>query len=324
MGHHQPNEVNMKNQAEVRFANIAQEIARVAPMALATSFGNTMSGPDGGYAVPQDAAESILMPAVGALLPLCRIIPVTRGGSIELPIDLSTPYAETGIVAGWSIEGTQLPQKKPVLNMTQFFLKKLIALVPCTEELLEDSAALAAYLPLALQLAVTRRINDAIIGGSGVGQPLGILKSNALLSVAKDGGQTAATITATNIAGMLARSLDPIASTWVMNPAAYGQITALAAFDGASNTLAGLPIVTTDSCPAMGSVGDIILGDFSGYLMAAKTPELNGSSHLWFDQDTTAFKFSFRADGMPMLAAPITPPNSPVTRSHFVTIAARV
>ncbi len=314
----------MKNTAEVRFANIAQEIARVAPMALATSFGNTMSGVDGGYAVPQDAAETILMPAVGALLPLCMLIPVTRGGGISLPIDLSAPFAENGIVAGWSIEGTELPQTKPALNLTQFFLKKLIAMVPTTDELLEDSAALAAYLPQALQLAVTRRINDAIISGPGLGQPLGILKSNALISIAKDGSQTAATITATNITGMLARSLNPLASVWVMNPAAYWQISTLAAFDGASKTLAGLPIVTSDSCPVPGSVGDIILADFSGYLMAAKTPELNGSSHLWFDHDQTVFRFSFRADGMPMLAAPITPPNSAVTKSHFVTIAERI
>jgi hypothetical protein len=36
-----------------------------------------------------------------------------------------------------------------------------------------------------------------------------------------------------------------------------------------------------------------------------------------------AFRLIVRADGQPALAAPVTPPNSSVTRSHFVTLAAR-
>lgn len=309
--------------AAASIANIALEVARKAPVALATTFGSTLSGPDGGYAVPVDAANEILLPAVGALLPYCRQIPVTRGGGILLPVDAATPYGDTGVVAEWELEADQLTQHKPKLNMTGFELKKLIALVPITDELLDDSAALAAYLPLAMQTAVTSKVNDAIVSGLGVSRPLGILNAGCLLTVAKDGSQAAGTLVDANILAMLDRALTPQSSIWIANPSVYGRIVNLAAFDSGSGKLAGLPVVTTDACPAPGTPGDLILADMSFYLAALKTPQLNVSAHLWFDSDTSAFKLVFRMDGLPALAAPITPPNAAATKSHFVALDVR-
>lgn len=306
----------------LRIANVAREVAFRAPMALATSFGSTVSGTDGGYAAPSDMAKSILMDAVGALLPLCAELPVTRGGSIGVPLDALTPYG-SGITAAWEVEADQHDQQKPNLNLDFLELKKMVALVPVTDELLDDSATMAAWLPLALQTACTLKVNEAIVNGTGAGVPLGILKSGCTITVAKEGAQTAGTIVDGNIGTMLERSLSPLTSTWVANPEAYGQIITLASFDGASRTLAGLPIVLTEACPAVGTAGDLILADMGRYLAATKTPQLNGSMHLWFDQDMTAFKLVFRMDGQPMLGAPVTPPNSSATKSHFVTVATR-
>lgn len=313
----------IKPQMQTRIASIAMDVRRASPMALATSFGSTISGPDGGYAVPVDAAREILMPGVGALLPHTREIPITSGGSIGIPLDIQTPFSDAGIVAAWEVEGAQLPQQKPNLNATNFILKKLVALVPVTDQLVEDSDALAAFLPLAMQTAVTRKVNDAIINGTGAGVPLGILKSSALVTVSAEAAQAADTINEANLANMLNRAIDPLSSVWVMNPRCYGHVSTLSAFDAASRTLAGLPIVTTDACPELGEAGDIILANMSWYLAALKTPQLNSSTHLFFDQDLTCFRLTFRMDGSPALAAPVTPPNSPVTRSHFVALAQR-
>lgn len=310
--------------AAASIANVALEVARKAPMALATNFGSTLSAQDGGYAVPIDAASEILLPAVGALLPYCRQLPVTRGGGIRLPIDAATPYGANGVVAEWELEAAQLTQHKPKLDLTSFILKKLIALVPVTDELLEDSDALASYLPFAMQTAVTAKVNSAIVSGLGAGRPLGILNSSSLITVAKDGSQAAGTIVDANITAMLDRALTPQGSIWVANPSAYGRIVNLSSFDSGSGNLAGLPIVTTDACPAPGTPGDLILADMGFYLAALKTPQLNSSVHLWFDADMTAFKLIFRMDGMPALAAPVTPPNSAVTKTHFVALAERV
>ncbi|MDP1646077.1 MAG: phage major capsid protein [Thiobacillus sp.] len=313
----------MNSAQQNRIAAVAREVRMRAPMALATSYGATVSGPDGGYAVPVDFARSVLMPSVGALLPYCRELPVTQGGSIALPLDVATAYGSDGIVAAWEVEGALLTQQKPNLNLSNFILKKLIAMVPVTDELLDDSDALAAFLPIAMQTAVTRKVNDGIIAGLGAGRPLGILNSGSLITVAKDGSQGAGTIVDANIAAMLDRSLTPDSSRWVCNPSIYSKIVGLASFDSATQRLAGLPIVTTDSCPAPGTPGDLILADLDFYIVASKTPQLNGSMHIWFDQDVTAFRLSFRMDGMPMLGAPVTPPNATANKSHIITVAVR-
>lgn len=300
------------------------DVMKHAPMALATDYGSTLSGPDGGYAAPVDVAKSIIAPEVGALLPYCSQLPVTQGGSIEVPVDIDTALASgSSIVAAWEDEAEQHPQRKLNLNLEQFRLKKLIALVPVTDELVNDSQALAAYLPLALQTAVNRKVNEAIINGTGVGVPLGILKSGAVITVAKATSQAADTFNDANVADMLARSLNPLGSIWILSSTVYAQAISATSFDSASQTLAGLPIVVTDECKAVGDVGDVILADMTRYLAALKNPALHMSTHLWFDQDVSAFKLIFRMDGQPMLAEPITPKNSSVTKSYFVTLAER-
>lgn len=314
--------MNLTPAQQTRIAAVAREVCFRGPMALATSYGAALSGQDGGYAVPVDAATAILMHDTGALLPYCRQVPVTRGGSIKLPIDTATA-TDSGVIAAWEIEAAQLPQRKPGLNLTLFDLKKLIALVPASDELVEDSDALVAWLPLAMQQAVTLKVNEAIVGGIGAGRPLGILNSGSLITVAKASAQTAGTIIDENIATMLARSLTPMSSMWIASPAAYAQIVTLTLFDAPTRTLAGLPIVLTDYCSALGTPGDLILADMNWYVVASKTPQLNGSMHMWFDQDVSAFRLTFRWDGMPALSAPITPPNSAVTKSHFITTAVR-
>lgn len=307
--------------AKLNLAEVALAVRRAAPMALATSFGSTVSGQDGGYAVPEDTANEIMMYPTGALLPLCREIPV-RGGGIGIPLDACSPWNEQGIQAFWPDEGDALQASLPKLGLTSFDLKKLSCLVPVTDELLEDSAALQAWLPLAMGEAVKVKVNDSIVAGSA-GRPLGILNAPSKIVVAKEGSQTAATITDANIEAMLSRHLDATAARWLVNPGAYGQITGLATFDSASRTLSGLPIVLTDACKALGSEGDLILADMGGYVVASKAAQLAQSMHLWFDQDMTAFRLTFRFDGSTMLSSAVTPPNSAVTRSHFVTLAVR-
>lgn len=313
---------NRQPAAKSTFAEVALEIRSKGFMALATSFGSTLSGQDGGYAVPQDTANEIMMYPTGALLPLCSQVPV-RGGSIGVPLDACTPWNDSGIVAYWPDEGDEIEPSKPNLELTRFELKKLTALVPVSDELLEDSAALEAWLPLAMQEAVKVKVNEAIIAGVGAGRPLGILHAPSKIVVDKEGSQAAATITDANITAMLDRHLDATAAGWLLNPGAYGAVTGLSKFDSASRTLAGLPIVLSDACKALGSEGDLILANMAGYVVASKAAQLAQSTHLWFDADQSAFRLTFRFDGSPMLSGPVSPPNSAVTKSHFVTLAER-
>lgn len=285
-------------------------------------FANTDIASDGGYAVPMTFVDQIFMRGDNALLPYCQVIP-SGSGDIQIPFDETTPWASSGIVAEWDDEGSTANQRKPELSCSEHKLRKLRVLIPASEELVADSRAFNAWLPNAMNRAVTWKINDAIINGIGAARPLGIMKSDARIEVAKEGSQVAGTIQDANILAMMERNLDPLASVWVINPGCYGQVTNLKSFDSATRRLAGLPIITTDACAQLGKSGDIILANMGGYRVVSRGAAFSNSAHLWFDQDIQAFKLTIRLDGQPILRAPTTPPNSGKTRSHFVSLAER-
>lgn len=309
--------------------------------AAATTYGNEGSGPDGGFAVPPQFASEISTLALEeqSLLSMADNTPVS-GNSMSFPKDETTPWGSTGITATWDGEGDAASQKKPVLGLDTLRLKKLRVLVPASDELLADSAAMTAHLTRKMSEAVLWKSNDAIVNGTGAGMPLGILSAASLVAQAKEAAQAADTIVAANIAKMYGRCMKGAGANlvWLINPDAYAQIITMTLGDqpiwtaptqgiaGAPDgLLMGRPIVLTDACDTVGDQGDIILANMAGYRAITKAggEEFSESMHLWFDQDVTAFKLVFRMDGAPALAAAVTPPNSAVTRSHFVALAAR-
>lgn len=309
--------------------------------AAATTYGNEGSGPDGGFAVPEQFATEIYSTALEeqSLLAMADDTPVT-GNSMTFPKDETTPWGSTGIIATWDGEGDTANQKKPVLGKSRLELHKLRVLVPATDELLADSAAMSAHLSKKMSEAVLWKSNDAIINGTGAGMPLGILTAASLVAQAKETSQTADTINATNVAKMYGRCIKGAGANlvWLLNPDAYAQLIVMTIGDqpiftaptqGMRNApdglLLGRPVMLTDACDTVGDQGDIILANMAGYRSITKAggPAFSQSMHLWFDQDVQAFKLVFRMDGQPTLASAVTPPNSSVTRSHFVALAAR-
>lgn len=309
--------------------------------AAATTYGNESSGTDGGFAVPEQFASEITSIALEeqSLLAMADETPVS-GNSMTFPKDETTPWGSTGITATWDGEGDAATQKKPVLGKSRLELHKLRVLVPATDELLADASAMSAHLVKKMGEAVLWKSNDAIINGTGAGMPLGILAAGSLVVQAKETSQTADTINATNVAKMYGRCIKGAGANlvWLINPDAYAQLIVMTIGDqpiftapvqGMRNApdglLLGRPVVLTDACDTVGDQGDIILANMAGYRAITKAggAEFSQSMHLWFDQDVQAFKLVFRMDGQPALASAVTPPNSSVTRSHFVALAAR-
>lgn len=301
----------------VRHAAISGDVR-----AAATNFGSTLNGPDGGFAVPEDMIPELLSPAgSSALLTLCDIVPV-KSGTSSIPADTAAPWEDSGIQAYWENEGAEAEQSAPDLDLNSYHAKKLICLVPVTGELAEDTAA-DIWLPAAMQRAVTWKLNDAIVNGTGVGTLLGILNSDALITVEPATAQSAETIIDANIASMVSRCLDVDQARWILNPDGFAQVMLCSLFDKSTRTLGGLPVTVTEAAQALGDVGDLILANMAGYRVAWRSETLTRSVHLWWDQDIEAFKLVLRLDGAPVLGSPVVPPHSSQTRSHFVTLAAR-
>lgn len=125
-----------------------------------------------------------------------------------------------GVQMYWSSEGNTVAASKPKFREMKLDLEKMMGFAYCTEKMLEDTAFMSGFFGTAFSLAADQLLADAVISGDGVGKPLGILNSKALLTVAKETGQEADTFTGKNALSMLGRALPQSRSRmiWLMHP----------------------------------------------------------------------------------------------------------
>lgn len=326
-----------------------EEGARQRIQNALTTYGNEGTGADGGFMVPPDFRREIAEKVMGEQSLLSRTDQqTTTGNSIIFPVDETTPWQTSGgLQVFWEVEAGQKTQSKPLLGQNTVRLNKLIALVPVTDELLEDAPALDGYLRRKVPDKMTAKLNTAIMSGTGTGQLQGILGSGSLVTVAKETSQAADTIIFPNIVKMMARLYGPsyANAVWLVNSNVIPQLmfmdfrTATAApstpvpvwmpNNSASgspwSTLMGRPVIPMQSSPALGDLGDIVLADLSQYLTVTKGQQIRTdvSIHLFFDYDVTAFRFVMRVGGQPWWNTPITPENGSDTLGFFVALAER-
>ncbi|MBL4700326.1 phage major capsid protein [bacterium AH-315-I18] len=305
-----------------------------------TTFANETTDAAGGFLVPQEWANKIWEVVLGdeSLLSRTNQIPTSRN-SLNIPVSSATAWGNTGVQAYWADEGTAITQSRPVLDNRNLRLNKLAALVPASDELLEDATALSAFIGPEAARAIRYKVDDAIINGDGISKPTGIMTSAATVEVAKEVGQADYTLEAANIAKMYSRmpASSVSNSVWLMNQDVLPQLLTMTlgnqpiymppngVSDAPFGMLFGRPVILSQHAQALGNKGDIMFVDLNQYLTLTKAGgiQTNSSIHLWFDYDITAFRFTFRIAGMPWLDAPITPDNSLETISPFVTLAQR-
>ena len=312
--------------------------------AAPSTYGNESSGADGGFLVPPQFASTIFSLSLEeqSLLPLADNMPI-EGNSMSLPKDETTPWGSNGVRAYWQGEATAGTPTKPVLGRADLRLKKLLALVPMSDELMADATALNAYIPPNMARSIRWKSDDAILFGNGSGVPLGAFSGTSFVTQAAEGGQTAGTIVFNNVAKMIARLLPGSYSraVWLVNNDALPQLFTMtlgnypiylpvgAGSGGAQlspyGTLMGRPIVVSQHAKSIGTAGDIMLVDMSYYQAITKSGGITTatSMHLYFDADAVAFRATFRMDGQPKLAAPVSPANGSTTLSPFIQLAAR-
>ena len=312
---------------------------RLERSAAATGLGEAFAA-EGGFLVPSSFAADLWNTVydIGSVLRLCQPQPVTVGNGISVPaIDESSRADGSrfgGVEMFWLDEGVTPTATRPKYRSLNLKPKKLLAISYATGELLEDAPALAAWLERTFGLEASFEIEDAIINGNGAGRPLGILNSNALITVAKESGQAAATVVAANLVGMAGRLWGPSHRTavWLMSNAVFLQICDDSFSNGSpvitygpngQRFILGMPLMLVEYTPVVGTAGDVILADFSQYLVSSIAPEFISSIHVRFLNDEGVFRSRFRIDGQPAWSGPLTPRNGSATESPFVTLAER-
>jgi HK97 family phage major capsid protein len=322
--------------------------------ATPTTVGNELSGADGGFLVPPDYSRAIQTYAFEqeSLLPLTDNLDIA-GNSMIFPKDETVPWGTDGVRAYWQAEATSGTQVKPKLSTTVLRLYKLMALVPVTDELIEDTNALEGYLPRKTGDSIRWKLNQAILFGTGAGQPLGAFATgnNAVVTVAKESGQATLTLLFRNIAKMIARLPSEGGSfgrsLWFINndvlPAVMGLTNDSNGTAGTypvyvpfGSTVGGVqvtepygrlfnrPVVVTQHCASFTNQGDVLLLDpYYVRSISKDMMETATSMHLYFDADATAFRTTCRVDAQPKIVNPIAPYNGSNNLSPFVQLGAR-
>jgi HK97 family phage major capsid protein len=295
-----------------------------------------------GILVPTEFREQIwaLVFDDGNLLGFCNPEP-TSGNSVGIAKDETTPWGAAGVQAYWRSEGTQMVATKAAITPTMMQLHELYAFVLATQEVLDDAPRLQNRITVQAANAIRWKAFEAVVTGDGNGKPLGFMNSSALVTVAKESGQAADTITVPNVLKMYSRLLRmggrPM---WLANSDTLPQLGQLTignvpAWLPFNQPIQGAPdggiflgrsLSFNEHCATLGDVGDIIAVDLSGYALATKAGggiDFASSIHLFFDYNIQAFRWIFRLGGQPYLSKPVSPAKGPNTKSHFVALEAR-
>lgn len=309
---------------------------------------NEGTGADGGFALQTDFAGMILESAVTSSPLLNRLDRYTCSSPANAMRWLSADESDVsksvfgGVQMYWASEGATVAASKPQFKELKLDLEKMMGFAFCTDEMLQDAAFMTGFFGNAFTLAADRLLTESVVSGDGVGKPLGLLKSRAMIAVAKETDQAAGTFLGANAIKMQARAMPRNRDrlVWLMHPDVEEQLPYLAIQSGEAakflwNPEGGLgnfdtqrvlnkPVLFEDSCSALGSMGDIMLVDPYQYIMLTKgTAKQDWSVHVEFLTDQNCFRMVFRCNGSPKVNKPLTIKNSTKTRSPYVTLAAR-
>ncbi len=326
---------------------------------------NETTDADGGFLVPPEYAEGIidLIQEQSILLPQARRVTIAGNRLIEVYLEEAERKdgkRHGGILAYWKEEAAQYTGSKTKFAERTTLLGKLTALCPVTEELLQDEPAMESELGYLAGKEFAWKTDEALYCGAGTGTlPLGMVTpvsgnngNKALVTVEKDAGQKAGTVTVDNILNMWNRMPAQCRQNakWYINQDLELQLMKLMTVNGSvasgadgvnvsfggplwlpagaygneNGKLLGRDVVPLEQANAVGEVGDIAFLDASQYLLVERAGITKQTSmHMYFDTDQVAFKFSWRVGGRPEWMNTITGAKSTLARSPYVALAAR-
>lgn len=323
--------------------------ARLNRLAVKASGASEGIPADGGYLLEPTLTTEILKPLheEGPFSKLVRKLPVSANSNYGWINGVDETDRATGSrwggIRGYRLaEAETITTSRPKFRRINWELKKYAIATYATDEQLADSTQFSEIVRIGAGEELSFMANDDILNGLGTGGALGILGTTGpcYVSVAKDTGQKAATVTYQNLINMWARlsSRSKPKANWFINTDVNPQLDSLAIEAGAGALeprfigydqsgvlrIKGRPVIETEFNATLGTLGDIVLADMNEYLFWEKGGVQSAMSvHIAFLSDETVFKFIYRSYGCPSIATPTTPYKGTNTLSPFVVLAAR-
>ena len=310
--------------------------------------GRTNSDPAGGFLVPVGFSPQFLMvnPEDDPMGALTTKIPMENP---TVKISARTDKDHSTSVSG-GVTVTRKPETVPAGSSQTTFEQVvmqahgLFGLSYATEEILTDSpSSFTAILDVGFKDQFKYKLINERLFGTGVGEFLGVMNSPALVSIAKETGQGAATILYENVIKMRARCWGYGKAVWLANHDCLPQLMLMNQSIGTGGMpvfqpgdrlglvnsdidgyLMGRPLMFSEYTKSVGTTGDIILCNWSEYLEGTYQPMQSAESiHVRFVNHERAFKFWLRNAGQPWWKTAITPNQGSNTLSPYIALAAR-
>jgi len=307
------------------------------------------SGSVGGYLVPVEYSRDILRIAsersvVRAQRPTIINMTTREWNVPALSYTGSTAGRAPqlgGVFATWTDEGGEKTETEPTFQNVKLVYHELSGYTLASSHVMMDAGAtLESMLRELFADAVAFHEDWAFLQGDGVGKPLGVLKSDCLLTEVA----ASSTFVLSDIASMLEKfhSRRPNGGVWFMHPKVLSKLIPLADGSGATNnviwipsardnapaTLFGRPIVFTDRMPILPAgtgatqIGGVLLADWSYYLIGDRAGlTIDFSPHYKFITNQGTWRFSKYLDGQPWMSAPMYLADGTNQVSPFVSLS---
>lgn len=309
-------------------------------MDLKTLAENT--GASGGYLVPPAWSNDILMRSIEAsfIRSLGANVFTMPTPEFKIPMVSSTSNSGSyfgGVITYWGNEASDLTAGKsgPTFGKLNMTANKLFGYTEAYEDLNRDSfIALGPLLKRMFGDALGFTEDLAFIGADGVGKPLGVINAPCRATVARG---TASQIHTDDIVKMLARyngsldtgvflanqttipyiyTLQDASGAYIWTPGRSGNIS-----NRAPGSIYGVDVIFTEKAEALGTEGDIILGDWKQYIVGdLDSLRVEESKEYKFGEDIRCWKMIKRLDGKPWLPTAVTPAKGGSTLSPFVML----
>lgn len=283
------------------------------------------TGSKGGFMVPSqllmEAKSKMAAPAL--VRPRATVIPAGTPPDAEILVNSldqnPTAAGAQQVFAGVTVykieEGGEKPETDYNINQIALKPAEIAARIGLTDKLLRNWTAGSSLASTLLVNAINAFEDTQFLLGNGIGGPEGVIPANYSYKVNR---AVANQIAFADIKKMYARFLGNAANAvWAASYAAYEYMLNMVT-DGSGNTniirvdaaggitMYGIPVVRHPRLSALGTRGDLILADFSEYLIkdgSGPIVEFGYSSGQW-ERNKQSIKVTFNVDGRGWLTKP--------------------
>ncbi len=298
---------------------------------------NLASG-DAGILIPPQFSQNIMQLNGEDEIVMPRATNIPAGTPADA--SFSIPYLQQGsdgvlggIELDWTSEDKEVSDTKdPVIKDMTLTPQEVSGMATINNKTLNNWEAAGTFIQTILRQAWVNGRDSKFLKGSGVGCPLGLLNSDGAIQIARDAANSFKYIDAVNMMSrLLPQALN--GAIWVISSTVMVDVMAMKddsgrlifvqgdATKGVPATLLGLPIIWTGKTKTKGTVGDVILCNFSYYLTKAGSgPFVSISKDFKFSKKQTAFMIVANIDGQAWVKDPLKLEDGVTTVSPYIIL----